>query len=125
MVGWADTHQAAGSGTYALASWLFLRLLGLIYLAAFVSLATQIKGLVGARGILPARDFLAGRRPWGASRFWRIPTMCWLNASDGFMGFLAWGGAAISILLVVGVAPVPVLVLLWVFYLSLLTVCRI
>ena len=34
---------------YDLVAWLFLRGLGLIYLAAFVSLALQIRGLVGAR----------------------------------------------------------------------------
>jgi len=39
--------------TYALARWWFLRLLGLVYLVAFWSLATQILGL-GHNGILPA-----------------------------------------------------------------------
>jgi hypothetical protein len=125
MVGWADTHQAAGSGTFVLASWVFLRLLGLIYLAAFISLATQIKGLVGQRGILPVREFLGRHGRSQVRRFWRLPTLCWLNASDGLLLFLAWGGAALALLLMLGVATMPDLVLLWVFYLSLLTVCRI
>ena len=44
--------------TYALSSWLFLRLLGLVYLCAFWSLASQVRGLVGHDGILPADAFM-------------------------------------------------------------------
>jgi len=40
---------------YQLVSWVFLRLLGAIYIAAFVSLGVQILGLVGHAGILPSR----------------------------------------------------------------------
>ena len=117
--------ETAGSGTYVLASWLFLRLLGLIYFAAFVSLAIQIKGLVGKDGILPACECLAGRRHWGPSRFWRLPTLCWFNCGDSFLLSLSWGGAFLALLLIAGVAPLPMLFLLWLFYLSLFTVCRI
>ena len=125
MQTWELANRTVGSGTYLLSSWLFLRLLGLIYLAAFVSLATQINGLIGIRGILPARDFLLAERVEGPRRFWRIPTLCWWNASDGGLRFLCWGGAVLSLLLVAGVAPIPVLILLWLFYLSLFNVCRI
>src|SRR5437867_920730 len=114
-----------GSGNSVLASWLFLRLLGLIYLAAFVSLATQVKGLVGTQGILPAAGFLNRRRHWGFERFYRLPTLCWFNASDGFLSWLAWGGAGPSVLLVIGFAPMPVLALLWMLYLSLFGICGI
>jgi hypothetical protein len=34
--------------------WIWLRALGLIFLSAFYSLAFQIDGLIGPRGILPA-----------------------------------------------------------------------
>ena len=46
---------------YDLVAWLFLRGLGLIYLAAFVSVALQIRGLVGSEGILPLGEYLDGR----------------------------------------------------------------
>ena len=39
---------------YQLVSWLFIRALGVIYLIAFASLWTQVQGLAGAEGILPA-----------------------------------------------------------------------
>ena len=118
------TDLTTGPGNYALASWVFLRLLGLIYLAAFVSLATQIKGLAGRDGILPATEFLIRHRHWGFRRFVRLPSLCWLNANDGALRFLGWGGAALALLLILGLAPAPVLALLWIFYLSLFTVCR-
>src|SRR5437773_3740103 len=41
--------------TYARATWLFLRLLGIVYLLAFLSLNAQILGLIGHEGILPDR----------------------------------------------------------------------
>src|SRR5437870_829045 len=104
MVAWGLTNLTAGAGGSVLASWLFLRLLGLIYLAAFVSLATQIRGLVGRDGILPAAEFLGQHRHWGPSRLWRVPTLCWLNSSDAFLLWQAWGAAAISFLLVIGFA---------------------
>ena len=37
---------------------IFLRGLGVVYLAAFWSLAVQVDGLIGSRGILPAGEFL-------------------------------------------------------------------
>jgi hypothetical protein len=50
-----------GHPTYLLSRWLFLRLFGVLYCFAFVSLALQITGLVGAHGILPACGFLEPR----------------------------------------------------------------
>src|SRR6266571_1571599 len=125
MLGWEGASRTASEPTYVLAGWLFLRLLGLIYFVAFASLATQIKGLVGSKGILPATDFLASRSRWGVQRFYRIPTLCWFNSSDGSLLFLSWTGATLSLLLVAGIAPALVLGVLWLFYLSLFAVGRI
>src|SRR6185503_19857261 len=122
MQHWELANPNAASGNYVLAGWLFLRVLGLIYLAAFGSLARQIKGLVGSRGILPARSFLQAKHNWGPTRFLQIPTLGWWYSSDGFLQFLCWGGVALALLLVVGVAPILVLIALWVFYLSLFSV---
>ncbi len=102
---------------------LFLGLLGVAYLVAFLSLFVQIDGLIGSRGILPAADFLdwvRGRVGW--ERCWLLPTLCWLSSSDGFLKVLCGGGAALAILLILDVAPALVLFLLWAFYLSLVVV---
>ena len=49
---------AGGPPRFVLSRGLFLRLLGLVYLVAFASLATQILGLIGADGLLPAAAYL-------------------------------------------------------------------
>jgi hypothetical protein len=60
---------------YDLVAWLFLRGLGLIYLAAFVSVALQILGLVGSDGILPLGEYLdTAHAGWGTDAYWRLPT---------------------------------------------------
>ena len=70
------------------ATWLFLRLLGLTYLLAFWSLHTQILGLIGHDGILPAARYMARAQQFvaaeqvGLDRFRLLPTLCWLSASD-------------------------------------------
>ena len=101
---------------------LFLRLLAIVYLTAFSSLAFQVEGLVGSKGILPVARLLEWLRSQaGAERYWLVPTLCWLDSSDAFLLFLCWGGVCLSVLLLAGIAPLPILVLLWAFYLSLAT----
>ena len=108
-----------------LSRWLFLRLLGIIYLIAFISLWSQIDGLVGHNGILPAADYLkAAGEQVGPERYWWLPTFCWFDASDGFLHCQCAAGVVLSLLLLVGVAPVLDLILLWTLYLSLSTICR-
>src|SRR5437762_8715685 len=100
---------------------IFLRLLGAVYLIAFVSLWVQIPGLIGSRGILSIANYLdAIRHAYpGAERFWSFPTLCWLRSSDGFLQFLCSAGAVMSVMLIAGIAPVLMLVGLWTCYLSL------
>ncbi len=106
--------------TYAKSTWLFLRILGGISLVAFLSLWVQIDGLVGPRGVLPAARFLqAISARFGAAKFWLAPTLCWISSSSGFLHFLCLGGAALSILLMLDVAPAACSFLLWAAYLSL------
>src|SRR5437016_865130 len=111
--------------TCFLSRWLFLRLLGLTYLIAFVSLWTQIDGLVGHNGILPVADYLeaVGERV-GPERYWRLPTFSWLDAGDGCPHLQCAAGTVLSLLSIVGWVPVPALVFLWAIYLSLSTVCQ-
>ncbi|TMA42269.1 MAG: lipase maturation factor family protein, partial [Deltaproteobacteria bacterium] len=44
--------------TYWLTRFLVLRLLGLVYFVAFLSLAHQVLPLIGTDGLLPAAPFL-------------------------------------------------------------------
>lgn len=92
----------------------FLRLLGLIYLIAFVSFGIQALGLVGSRGILPLGEYLAAVR---ASAAWReAPTVFWVNASDGALRGAWIAGALAAIVCVAGKwqrAALAVCLVLW------------
>jgi lipase maturation factor 1 len=106
--------------SYLLTRQIFLRLLGVIYFIAFVSLWHQIDGLIGSRGILPIHSYLSEiQSVFGTERFWFYPTLCWLNSSDHFLHFLCAGGVVASLLLITGIAQIPVLITLFAFYLSL------
>ena len=109
--------------THLLTRWLYLKLLGIIFFIAFVSLGVQAKGLIGAEGILPSGRVLERvAASLGEGRFLGFPTLCWLVPGDDGVKLLWMAGAALSILLVLDVAPGPILVLLWTFYLSLSTI---
>ena len=111
--------------SYVFTRWIFLRLLGLTYLFAFASLWPQITGLVGAHGILPWIDFARNiSSRFGTDRYWVLPTLAWLNPSNGFLQFLVGGGVGLSLLVILGIATEPALILSWIFYLSLVTVGR-
>jgi predicted DCC family thiol-disulfide oxidoreductase YuxK len=106
--------------TFAISSWLFLRLLGVVYLAAFASYWVQLSGLNGARGILPAAEFFDRvREILGNAGFLQFPSVCWLRADD--TALYAWCGAGMitALVLIVGFLPLPCLVFLWFDYLSL------
>ena len=107
---------------YSKVEWLFLRLLALIYASAFVSLAVQINGLIGARGILPiGRYFPAMQQSFGSQAYWLAPSIFWLARSDGFLLAVCIAGAALSLVLLLGYFERPSLVCLYLLYLSLCT----
>ena len=104
-----DIARLAGArdATMLRPRWIFLRALGLIFFSAFYSLAFQIRGLIGERGILPAGDYLhevAVAIP-GLLRFWEAPTLFWFGASDRALMFAVWAGLIASLLLVANIAP--------------------
>jgi hypothetical protein len=101
---------------------LFLRLLGLVYFFAFSSLFVQVDGLIGSKGILPAVNLLENASRLGVLRFWILPTLLWLDASDRALKGMAALGAVVGALLTLGVAPLASTALLWLLYLSLTSV---
>jgi predicted DCC family thiol-disulfide oxidoreductase YuxK len=114
---WGTTVLAP---TYVAASALFLRLLGLCYLAAFLSLWVQIDGLIGANGVLPIAPLLDWLRPQtGAGRFWSVPTLAWISSSDAALHIQCAAGAGASLLLLAGLAPAWSAAAAWLLYLSL------
>jgi lipase maturation factor 1 len=106
--------------TYVLCRWLFLRLLGVVYLIAFASLAIQIRGLVGEHGLFPVGEYLERARETYGEGAWRLlPTLLWLDSTDRGLLLASVGGMGLAGLLILDVIPLIVLPILWLLYLSL------
>ncbi len=109
---------------YRLSAWFFIRFLGIIYLIAFASLGNQVLGLIGSKGLLPATQYLqAVNLACGFfEQFWRVPTLFWI--ADGDIAFMigVWSGLVFSVLLILNIAPRYCLILLWVLYLSFVSI---
>ncbi len=106
--------------TYLTTRRIFLRALGLIYLIAFISLWVQIDGLMGERGILPARDFFSAvRAEYGARAIAALPSLCWLDASNFALHALCAAGVVAAAMLTIGFVPIPALLVCFASYLSL------
>jgi predicted DCC family thiol-disulfide oxidoreductase YuxK len=104
-----------------LVSFLFQRLLGLIYLSAFASFAVQSQGLIGSRGVLPLAQLVdALSRQLGPERFFAVPMVFWLDDRDVAIQLVCWAGVGLSLFLVANLLPRVSLLLLYALYLSLL-----
>jgi len=114
------SRASASPREFRLARFLFPRALGLVFAIAFASLWVQIDGLVGSRGMLPIAEFLDRVRAlYGAALVHELPTLCWLNASDGFLHFQCALGFLVSAAILLGFAQRVALALAWLLYLSL------
>lgn len=101
----------------------FLRALGLVYAAAFLSAARQVTGLLGERGLLPIAPFLAAHREsFGASAIVRVPSLFWLDAGNGALLGASYAGFLVALAVAAGCASTLATGALWVLYLSLVTV---
>ncbi|MDJ0807613.1 MAG: lipase maturation factor family protein [Gammaproteobacteria bacterium] len=105
-----------------LTSWLFIRLLALIYTAAFASLWVQIDGLVGPQGILPLSEQLDGSfQELGRGAWLWLPTIFWVIQPTTFvLQSVTLLGVILSMMLLVAAGPTRlILLLLFALYLSL------
>jgi hypothetical protein len=108
---------------YQLARFLLQRGIAAIYLVAFLVALDQFPALLGDRGLLPVRRYLAGRRSLEA------PSLFLFGYSDRRLRIVATTGAVIATLLLVGLleqALLPVTMLswiaLWILYQSIVNV---
>jgi hypothetical protein len=106
---------------YWLTRFLVLRLLGLVYLVAFLCLAEQLLPLLGSRGLLPIPLFLrhvAERAGSSSAGFRQVPSLFWLDDSDRFLQAAAWTGVGLSIPVLLGFANGLLMAALWALYMS-------
>lgn len=105
--------------SFTIAPNIFLRLVGIIYFLAFLSLLLQYKGLIGVDGINPTNLYLGKIiKAYGDKAFSLFPSLLWINSSDAFMLALIIVALIASVLLVVNFASTACLIALWVIYIS-------
>ena len=109
--------------SWTLTRWVFLRLLALVFLSAFLSLRVQMDALIGGGGLAPAAQTLATAHSrlhsWA---FVKYPTLAWISASDGALRVFCDAGIALSVVLLLGAAEAPVVLALWALWLSFTTI---
>jgi hypothetical protein len=112
--------------TYELTRFAVLRLLGLVYVAAFGSLALQLDPLLGSRGLLPIAQLLAfSHARLGSGAYWRVPTLFWLGASDAALHAACYAGLALAVAMLLGATNALLALALWALYLSFVHVGQI
>lgn len=112
--------------TFATGSRLFVGALALAHAVAFASIWYQANGLIGPSGVLPAGQFLAAaREQLGREAWYELPSLCWVFGTGRFISLLCGVGIGLSVLVFIGYAQAICLSLLWVCYLSLVSVGQI
>ena len=108
------------------ARWIFLRALGAIFFSAFYSLAFQIHGLVGERGILPATEYLTEVHTvlGNVRQVWYAPTVLWFGAGDAALTAIVAAGVVCSLLLAANVWPKLTVTLCTLLFLSCIAVLQ-
>ncbi len=116
-----DAQPAPAGPSYWLTRFAVLRLLGLVYAVAFLVIVNQWRPLLGSDGLLPAADFLeavADARGHGLGTFLKLPTLFWIDSSDTAFRIAGYAGFGLSLLVLLGFANVPILLSLWLLYMS-------
>jgi hypothetical protein len=117
-------NDASLNGNW-LGRFVILRLLGLVYLMAFLTLVWQGPALLGPRGLLPIDSYLADVAAEAGSRaagFWELPSLFWFGAGDGALRAAGWLGAALSLALLAGYTNALLLGFLCVLQISICNV---
>ncbi|HEX2881481.1 MAG TPA: lipase maturation factor family protein [Polyangiaceae bacterium] len=113
--GWGTVFAQADTGSRAVR--LFQCLLSLVFLDAWLSLASQIGVLIGHRGLLPIAPLVEHlqQRDIGFSEF---PSLLLFGASDGALHTLVNWGVVLSVLSLLGIYPRLVFAINTLLYLS-------
>ena len=124
LSGLAD--RFAGNAASLHGNWLgrfvVLRLLGLVYLMAFLTLVCQGPALLGPRGLLPIDGYLSEVAAEVGSRlagFRELPSLFWLGASDGALRVAGAVGVALSAAMLAGYANAITLAILCALQISI------
>jgi len=101
--------------SYVLTRWMIFRLLGLVYVFAFLGLLLQGPLLLSSHGLTPVATYVELRQAegWG---FAELPSLFLWGASDGALTAWAIVGLVIAIAVTLGYANLPMWLALWFIY---------
>ncbi len=114
-------HETRIRPTYWLTRFMILRLLGLVYVIAFLVAINQIIPLIGSHGLTPLGIYLKNvsyALGSDGAGFLRLPSLFWLWDSDTALITAAWIGLLLSCVVVAGFVNAPMLAVLWFLYMS-------
>lgn len=115
---WKKSAETKG---YWLTRFVFLRLVGLIYLMGFLTVVFQGIPLLGEDGLLPIPNYVDAINSNFGSKidaFVALPTIFIFNYSDTLFLILGWIGAILSFIVMIGYANSVMLFVLWFLYMS-------
>jgi hypothetical protein len=120
----AEVAEARKSrpSTYYISSWLFLRIMGALYVIAFVSVWVQIHGLIGEEGISPMEQYFTMLDTGlysGQSSFFEFPSVFWISRADWMIHLVCALGTLSSLLLTLDILPGLTTFVSWFMYLSI------
>jgi hypothetical protein len=110
---------------YSIGLWFLVRLTGISYFFALLSLYFQIPGLIGPYGILPAHDFLfrATKVLSPETALWTLPSLGWIFGTSNFaLHLIAFLGIVGSLLLLTGFLRPIGAILSWICWLSFVNI---
>jgi hypothetical protein len=100
---------------YQLTRTLIFRLLGIVYVFAFLGIIEQGLPLLGSHGLTPIGAYVTRLHGAGLT-FWDVPSLFMLDGSDTAIQTWAWIGFAISVVVACGYANMPMFLVLWAIY---------
>jgi hypothetical protein len=121
----AERAGASSGESYWLTRFVLLRLLGAVYVVAFLVATQQLVPLVGERGLTPASIFVDRVHAHFGSTlfaFTAVPSIFWLNHSDLALTLVSWSGLVLALVVASGYANGLLLALLWALYLSIIPI---
>jgi lipase maturation factor 1 len=99
------------------------RLVGLVYLIAFVPMLFELVPLVGQNGLQPANDLLKiAYKSEGAFSFIRFPSLYWFLPKDIFLYLLVCIGIGSGLALLIGFQPIVFSFFAWLSFTSICTI---
>lgn len=105
--------------TYWLTRFVLLRGMGMVYLSAFISAAWQAIPLFGETGLSPITLFVADTQSGSLwQTFYSNPSLFYIFDSDVALLVVAWLGAALALLVLLGYANAITMFALWILYMS-------